>query len=239
MATLKIKNEDGTWTEVGGIRGKDGATPNITVSATTLAAGSSATVTKSGTAENPVFTFGIPKGDKGDTGASGASYTLPQATSSILGGVTIGSNISVSSGKISLSSKNVTDALGYTPLQNAPVTSVNGQTGAVTISTTDATKVPLNGNRGQLAGYELIGTSSTISETSADACQTGSNVTINNGTAGTAWTKIVRLTAAVTVTIGTNWKWVNDEPPTIVAGGILICTWCGDGGIASFSSPSA
>lgn len=41
-------------------------TPNITATATTLPAGSSATVTKSGTAENPAFAFGIPKGDKGD-----------------------------------------------------------------------------------------------------------------------------------------------------------------------------
>ena len=48
--------------------------------------------------------------------ASGANnYSLPQATSSTLGGVKIGSNISVSSGVISLSKANVTNALGYTP----------------------------------------------------------------------------------------------------------------------------
>ena len=33
-------------------------------------------------------------------------YTLPQATSSVLGGVTIGNNISVSSGKISVATAN-------------------------------------------------------------------------------------------------------------------------------------
>lgn len=51
--------------------------------------------------------------------ASGANnYSLPTATSSVLGGVKIGSNITVSNGTISLSKSNVTSALGYTPLQS-------------------------------------------------------------------------------------------------------------------------
>lgn len=54
-----------------GDKGDVGATPNITATATTLPAGSSATVTKSGTAENPAFAFGIPKGDNGDKGDKG------------------------------------------------------------------------------------------------------------------------------------------------------------------------
>ena len=48
--------------------------------------------------------------------ASGANaYTLPAATSSALGGVKIGSNITNSNGTISLTKANVTAALGYTP----------------------------------------------------------------------------------------------------------------------------
>ena len=48
--------------------------------------------------------------------ATGANaYTLPNATSSVLGGVKIGSNITISSGTISLTKDNVTAALGYTP----------------------------------------------------------------------------------------------------------------------------
>lgn len=43
-------------------------------------------------------------------------YTLPNATSSTLGGVKIGNNITVNSGTISLTKDNVTSALGYTPL---------------------------------------------------------------------------------------------------------------------------
>lgn len=48
--------------------------------------------------------------------ASGANkYSLPAATASALGGVIVGSNITVSSGTISLTKANVTSALGYTP----------------------------------------------------------------------------------------------------------------------------
>lgn len=65
------------------------------------------------------------------------TYTLPTATASTKGGVTIGDNITVSSGKISLTKSNVTTALGYTPLQTAPVTSVNSKTGAVSLTASD------------------------------------------------------------------------------------------------------
>lgn len=50
-----------------------------------------------------------------------SNYTLPAATSSVLGGVEIGSNITVSSGVVSLTSANVTAALGYTPYNAANV----------------------------------------------------------------------------------------------------------------------
>ena len=51
-------------------------------------------------------------------GANNYTYTLPAATSSALGGVKVGSNITNSSGTISLSKSNVTTALGYTPPQS-------------------------------------------------------------------------------------------------------------------------
>lgn len=46
------------------------------------------------------------------------TYTLPTASSSVLGGVKVGSNITLSSGTISLSKSNVTSALGYTPMSS-------------------------------------------------------------------------------------------------------------------------
>ena len=53
----------------------DGGTvvvPNIQATATTLSAGSEATVTRSGSDTNPVFAFGIPQGIQGNQGPMGA-----------------------------------------------------------------------------------------------------------------------------------------------------------------------
>ena len=44
-----------------------------------------------------------------------AAYSLPNATTSVKGGVKIGSNLTISSGTLSLTKANVVAALGYTP----------------------------------------------------------------------------------------------------------------------------
>lgn len=46
-------------------------------------------------------------------------YVLPQASSTTLGGVTVGNNITVSTGTISVSKENVIAALGFTPSDSA------------------------------------------------------------------------------------------------------------------------
>lgn len=61
------------------LQGTQGGVPNFSIgTVTTLPAGSKATVTITGTAENPVLNFGIPKGADG-TGGSGTTY-LPFVT---------------------------------------------------------------------------------------------------------------------------------------------------------------
>lgn len=87
-----------------GDKGDTGVTPNITATATTLPAGSSATVTKSGTAENPTLAFGIPKGDKGDTGAS-AGFGTPTAT--------IDSNVGTPSVTVTASGSNTSKVFNF------------------------------------------------------------------------------------------------------------------------------
>lgn len=52
------------------------------------------------------------------------NYSLPAATSSVLGGVKTGSNITNSSGTISISSGNVTSALGFTPIKSSSTSKV-------------------------------------------------------------------------------------------------------------------
>lgn len=72
-----------------------------------------------------------------------SAYTLPNATSSTLGGVKIGSNISVSDGTISITKSNVTSALGYTPPANDTTYGDATTTSSGLMSSTD--KVKLNG----------------------------------------------------------------------------------------------
>lgn len=72
-----------------------------------------------------------------------SAYTLPNATSSTLGGVKIGSNISVSDGTISITKSNVTSALGYTPPASDTTYGDATTTSSGLMSSTD--KVKLNG----------------------------------------------------------------------------------------------
>lgn len=72
-----------------------------------------------------------------------SAYTLPYATSSILGGVKIGNNISVSNGTISLSQTNIISALGYTPSASDTTYGNATTTSSGLMSSTD--KVKLNG----------------------------------------------------------------------------------------------
>ena len=67
------------------------------------------------------------------------SYSLPTATASVLGGVKIGSNISVSSGTISLTSANVTSALGFTPISSNEIPAALPNPYALTINGTSYT----------------------------------------------------------------------------------------------------
>ena len=70
-----------------------------------------------------------------------AAYTLPTASTSVMGGVKIGSNINVSGGVISLTRANVTGALGYTP-SASDTTYVNATTSAAGLmSSSDKSKL--------------------------------------------------------------------------------------------------
>ena len=82
------KGETGIQGPIGpaGIKGDTGKTPNIVIGEVkTLNAGQQATVENVGTIDNPIFNFGIPKGDKGDAGIGGEGsigYTFTPSVSS-------------------------------------------------------------------------------------------------------------------------------------------------------------
>lgn len=88
------------------LTGSDGSSSNVTDTNTTYG---NATSSASGlmSANDKAKLDGIEN--------NANNYTLPTASASTLGGVKIGSNITNSSGTLSLTKTNVTDALGYTP----------------------------------------------------------------------------------------------------------------------------
>ena len=119
------------------------------------------------------------------------------------------------------------------------VTSFNGQTGDVEFELATDDFVMATGARGLLAGYESCGGDKDISQSSPDSNEANVNITVANGQTGTAWTKVVRVTANVSVTLRPAWEWAGGEAPEITAGGFLVLCWCGNGGVANFVSVKA
>lgn len=78
------------------------------------------------------------------TGKPSSYYTLPTASSSTLGGVKIGSNITNTSGTISLTKSNVTTALSYTPVSKSGDTLNDGAT--LKFSTYGTRFITISGN---------------------------------------------------------------------------------------------
>lgn len=124
------------------------------------------------------------------------SYTLPTASSSVLGGVKVGSNITLSSGTISLSKSNVTSALGYTPantsdipeipiaLPNPYALTINGTSytgsSAVSINTARILSTSTLSSSTVSAGYSYNNTSSrTISSLSGFSSSNPDSVIIS------------------------------------------------------------
>lgn len=107
------------------------------------------------------------------------------------------------------------------------------------ITANNSKVIPKTGDAGTVSTYTSVGTNTTINDSSPDACQTASTVTVSNGTTGKSWTKIVRLTgSSPKVTLGSSWKWLDNKAPTLKQNGFLVLGWCGSGGLAIFNSVS-
>lgn len=111
------------------------------------------------------------------TGANNYTYTLPSATSSTLGGVKIGSNITVSSGVISLSKSNVTSALGYTPPTTNTTYSAATSSTAGLMSATDKAKLDGIATGANNYTYTLPTATSSV----LGGVKVGSNITVSSG----------------------------------------------------------
>lgn len=141
--------------------------------------------------------------------AEGANkYSLPTATSSVLGGVKTGANITNNSGVLSVTADNVKDALGYTPPKQDTNTWRGIQDNLTSTSTTDS----LSANQGKVLKGLIDGkaasghTHNYAGSSSAGGAATSANkvnaaLTINlNGTSQGAWdgssAKSISITAA-------------------------------------------
>lgn len=92
--------------------------------------------------------------------------------------------------------------------------------------------IPKTGNRGALAGYSTSAVGTTVDASAKDSqYATSGTVTVKNGATGQAWTKVVKMSAG-TVTLGSNWAWVDGEAPELSFPCLLICHWNNDKGIA-------
>lgn len=148
------------------------------------------------------------------TGLSGGPITtsgtisLKEATTSALGGVKIGSNITVNSGTISLSKANITNALGYTPPTtdtNTTYTIESGDAnGQIKVTPSGGTAYNVNVTGLAAAAYKAV-----TDSTSASAISTGANLVterdiyyglpkINNSNSYTRSTTIYAPTAGGT-----------------------------------------
>lgn len=101
-----------------------------------------------------------------------------------------------------------------------------------TLDSLNGDKIPKTGNRGALAGYSTSAVGTTVDASAKDSQYTTSGaVTVKNGATGQAWTKVVKMSAG-TVTLESNWTWVNGEAPELSFPCLLICHWNNDKGIA-------
>ena len=96
--------------------------------------------------------------DSIETGANNYTYTLPAATSSVLGGIKIGSNITNSSGTISLTKSNVISALGYTPPQQDTTYTFNGAVSTIKDSNLTASRALISNSSGKVAVSDITST---------------------------------------------------------------------------------
>ena len=164
----------------------------------------------------------------GMSGTAGTNY--PMASESHTHSISNVTNLqSTLDGKAT--SKALTDGLAG-KANKAHTHAVADVTNLQTTLNTINDKIPKTGNRGALAGYSTSAVGTTVDASAKDSqYATSGAVTVKNGATGQAWTKVVKMSAG-TVTLESNWAWVDGEAPELSFPCLLICHWNNDKGIA-------
>lgn len=102
------------------------------------------------------------------SGANNFTYSLPTASATVLGGVKTGSNITNTSGVLSLTKANVTSALGYTPPTTNTTYGNATASSSGLMSSSDKSKL-----NGIASGANKTVVDSTISQSSTNPVQNG------------------------------------------------------------------
>src|SRR5574344_918294 len=102
---------------------------------------------------------------------SANNYTLPTASGTTLGGVKIGSNITMTTGTLSVEHDNIINALGYTPTTSDTTYTLTQADGKITLTGTD-------GNHTKIDSYKLP----SATTTTLGGVIVGSNLTVLTGT---------------------------------------------------------
>ena len=146
------EDEQYTYVDLQGVRGETGLTPNIQIG--TVVSGSTPSVTRTGTNENPVLNFTLVKGDKGDTGNTGETGED--------GNGIVGIEKTATSGLVD------TYTITYTNGTTTTFNVTNGEDGEVTQTQLDETnkRVALNSKlRNALPKVTGTGTELTLNDT--------------------------------------------------------------------------
>lgn len=155
---------------------------------TTGEPGTDATVVNSGTNKDVVLDFMIPRGDKGDTGAAGG--TIPVASAATLGGIKVGSNLSITDdGTLSATGGSTFDPATFNPVTIGNGASFIGTPGTDTVVGLDASARGDNATaygtqaKAAMKGATAVGHSATVSSAVSDAnfgTAIGSNASAKN-----------------------------------------------------------
>ena len=151
MSVIKVTNASGDWISIPAVKGDVGATPVFTFISETLEPGSQATVTQSGTAENPIVTIGIPRGDTPEDLVLSVNGVAPDQSGNVEIAIPTTTNVTQT-----LTTTNASYPLLATEAAN--------QSTSVVSSTRFATNVTVNPSSGTIAAKAINVTDTSSSD---------------------------------------------------------------------------